>query len=101
MFEVEMAFAPNEYERNINNALRRFDYEALPQPEPATRRVRIFRTTLGAALALATAAFWFTMAVDPPTTDAAALPDPQDQVIIDPPLRDAHCMNYVRTCPEE
>jgi hypothetical protein len=101
MFEIETAFAANDYEQKIDDALRGLDCETLSHPEPATRRVRIFRTSFGAAFALATAAFWFTMATNPPKTDAATPPNPQDQTIIDPPSRDAHCMNYVRTCPEK
>jgi hypothetical protein len=101
MFEIETAFAANYYEQNINDALRGLDYEALPHPEPATRRVRIFRTSFGAAFALATAAFWFTVGTDPPKTDAATLTSAEDQTIIAPPSRDAHCANYVRTCPEK
>jgi len=101
MFESEFAFAANEYELNVRDKLRGLDCEALPHPEPVTRRGRIFRTSFGAAFALATAAFWFTMATGPPKTDAATLPQSGDQTIIDPPAWDAHCRNFVRTCPEQ
>jgi hypothetical protein len=57
MFEIELAFGLSDYERDLCEQGRLYTDQMLPDPEPPTRKIRIFRTSLGAAFALATAAF--------------------------------------------
>jgi hypothetical protein len=60
MFEIEMAFGARDYERDLLPEWRAYTDGAFPGPEPPRRRIRLFKTSFGAAFALATAAFWFT-----------------------------------------
>jgi hypothetical protein len=101
MFETELAFGPRCYENDVLPERRAQTDEAFPGPEPPRRGTRLFKTSFGAAFALATAAFWFTMVTGPPKTEAAP-PQPSiaDQ-IIDPPGLDAYCKNFTSTCPED
>jgi hypothetical protein len=101
MFEIELAFSANDYERDLCEQGRLYTDQMLPGLEPSTRKIRIFRTSFGAAFALATAAFWFTMVTDPPRTEAAPPQVPIGDQIIDPPELDAHCKNFISTCPED
>ena len=100
MFEIEMAFGERDYERNIFPKWHGYSDERAPDPEPPKRRMRL-GTSFGAAFALATAAFWFTMVTDPPKTEAAPPLPPVGDQIIDPPGLDAHCKNFISTCPED
>ena len=101
MFEIELAFSANDYERDLCEQGRLYTDQMLPGPEPPTRKIRIFRTSFGAAFALATAAFWFTMVTDPPRTEAAPPQVPIGDQIIDHPGLDAYCKNFISTCPED
>jgi hypothetical protein len=101
MFEIELAFSANDYERDIREQWRLYTDQTLPGPEPPTGKIRIFRTSFGAAFALATAAFWFTMVTDPPRTEAAPPQFPVGDQVIDPPGLDAQCKNFISTCPED
>jgi hypothetical protein len=101
MFEIELAFGARDYERDVPPEWRGYTDEAAPGPEPPRRRIRLFKTSFGAAFALAAAAFWFTMATDPPKTEAASRQLPMGDQIIDPPGLDAHCKNFISTCPED
>jgi hypothetical protein len=98
MFEIELAFSPRDYEQDIHSQAR-----ACADAAQSRRRagIRFFKTSFGAAFALATAAFWFTMATDPPKAEASSPRLPMGDQIIDPPGRDAHCKNFLSTCPEE
>jgi len=101
MFEIELAFGERDYERDILPKSRGYTDEAAPRLEPPKRGIRLFKTSFGAAFALATAAFWFTMVTDPPRTEAAPPQPPMSDQIIDPPGLDAHCKNFIATCPED
>jgi hypothetical protein len=85
MFEIEMAFGARDYERDLLPEWRAYTDGAFPGPEPPRRRIRLFKTSFGAAFALATAAFWFTMATDPPRTEASSPKHPMSDQIIDLP----------------
>jgi|SRR4051812_20515822 hypothetical protein len=101
MFEIELAFGERDYERDILAECPARDDQEFPVPEPPRRTMRLFKTSFGAAFALATAAFWFTMVTDPPRTEAAPPQPPMSDQIIDPPGLDAHCKNFIATCPED
>jgi hypothetical protein len=100
MFEIELAFGARDYEHDLLPEWRAYTDAPSAGLEPPRRRIRIFKTSFGAAFALATAAFWFTMATDPPKTEASSSPPMSDQ-IIDPPGLDAFCKNFSSTCPED
>ena len=101
MFEIELAFSTNDYEHDLREKWRLYTDQTLPGPEPPSGKIRIFRSSFGAAFALATAAFWFTMVTDPPKTEAAPPQPPLGDQIIDPPGLDAYCKNFISTCPED
>ena len=55
MFEIELAFSANDYEHDLRDDLRLYADQTLPGPEPPNDKIRMFRSSFGAAFALATA----------------------------------------------
>jgi hypothetical protein len=100
MCEIDLAFGERDYNGDILPESRAYADQAFRGREPPRRTIRLFKTRFGAAFALATAAFWFTMVTNPPKTEAAPPQPSMSEQIIDPPGLDAHCKNFKATCPE-
>jgi hypothetical protein len=101
MCEIDLAFGARDYEQGRCPEWRAYTDQTFSPPEPPRRRIRLLKSSFGAAFALATGAFWFTMATDPPKTEAASSQLPMVEQITDRPGLDAHCKNFISTCPED